>query len=205
MMSTGYDILGTVYNRKCLFFHVCHSMFWLFHVTNWIFPLNLCTLSFVGEKSEALLAFSFYSNGMKLLSYSESKSADVIQCLHGIRVISTLWVVLGHTFKQYQKIPIQNMSTVLRVNESSVLNLKVIVIGIFRAFFGTLGIAWNWFKSRHFRSEATIRGLNFRKSHPKLPNWNRSFWPKTPRNESNCDQLSIFLNFSVLSVRFTLS
>lgn len=92
---------------------------------NRIFPLNWWTLSFQGDKSQALLAFSFYSNGMKLLSYKKSRSPDVIQCLHGIRVISTQWVVLGHTFMTYLKLPVQNMSTVLGVNETAVQHLSL--------------------------------------------------------------------------------
>lgn len=65
---------------------------------------------FTGEKSEALLAFSFYTNGMKLLSYKQSKSPDMMHCLHGIRAISTQWVVLGHSYMMYMKLPARNMA-----------------------------------------------------------------------------------------------
>lgn len=48
-----------------------------------------------GKKSQTYLAFSAYTNGKQLLSYKKSKSPDQMGCLHGIRVLSTLWVVLG--------------------------------------------------------------------------------------------------------------
>ncbi|XP_055304069.1 nose resistant to fluoxetine protein 6-like isoform X1 [Sitodiplosis mosellana] len=62
------------------------------------------------EKSQALLAFSFYTNGMKLFSYKKTKSPDMMHCVHGIRAISTQWVVLGHTYLMYLLLPIRNMA-----------------------------------------------------------------------------------------------
>ncbi|XP_055304016.1 uncharacterized protein LOC129569308 [Sitodiplosis mosellana] len=61
------------------------------------------------EKSRVLLAFSFYTNGQKLLSYKESNSPNMLSCLHGIRVITTLWVVIGHTFLMFIMLPNQNL------------------------------------------------------------------------------------------------
>ncbi|XP_041358213.1 nose resistant to fluoxetine protein 6-like isoform X2 [Gigantopelta aegis] len=48
-----------------------------------------------GRLGKALLAFSVYTNGKKILSTTHSK--DSIQCLHGIRFISMTWIILGHT------------------------------------------------------------------------------------------------------------
>lgn len=77
-----------------------------------------------------LLPFSVYTNGMKLLSYKKSKSPDMMNCLNGIKAISTQWVVLGnekaffqailiidflilhlsgHTFAMYPKLPFRNL------------------------------------------------------------------------------------------------
>ncbi|XP_067686619.1 O-acyltransferase like protein-like [Haliotis asinina] len=43
-----------------------------------------------------LLCFSAVSNGEKILSVKRSPAS--ISCLHGIRVLSMSWVILGHTF-----------------------------------------------------------------------------------------------------------
>lgn len=45
---------------------------------------------------------------MKLLSYDRPMSRDVMQCLHGIRVLSTQWVVMAHTFAGLIALPSQN-------------------------------------------------------------------------------------------------
>lgn len=39
-----------------------------------------------------------------------------MHCLHGIRVISTAWVVLGHTHLSYVMAPFRNMSYALTVS-----------------------------------------------------------------------------------------
>lgn len=78
-----------------------------------------------------LLAFSVYTNGVKLLSYEKSKSEDVMQCLHGIRVISTMWVTLWHTFSMYLVLPSQNNVYFAEVNcdikTESFFNAKMII------------------------------------------------------------------------------
>lgn len=40
----------------------------------------------------------------------------MMHCLHGIRAISTQWVVLGHTFGMYAQLPIQNRIAIPEVN-----------------------------------------------------------------------------------------
>lgn len=67
---------------------------------NWLLRLVRYFL-ILGNKSEICTSFSVYTNGMKLLSYKKSKSPDMMSCLHGIRAITTQWVVLGHTFAMY--------------------------------------------------------------------------------------------------------
>lgn len=56
---------------------------------------------------------------MKLLAYKDVKSADVMQCLHGIRAISTQWVVLGHTFMFYSMLPVQNLAVFPTVSDKN--------------------------------------------------------------------------------------
>lgn len=59
--------------------------------------------------------FSFYTNGKKLLSYQKSESPDVVDCLHGIRGISSQWIVLGHVCLTYGLFPVRNRATMLTV------------------------------------------------------------------------------------------
>lgn len=54
------------------------------------------------------MVFSVYTNGRSLLSCKKSTSKDVMHCVHGIRVISTQWVVLGHTYFLYMNMPTGN-------------------------------------------------------------------------------------------------
>lgn len=71
-----------------------------------------------GDKIPILLAFSFYSNGIKLLSYKATNSSEMMNCIHGIRVISTQWIVLGHTLSTYLTLPFRNQIALLEVIES---------------------------------------------------------------------------------------
>ncbi|XP_050389477.1 nose resistant to fluoxetine protein 6 isoform X2 [Patella vulgata] len=48
-----------------------------------------------GICGKALLSFSAYSNGLKILSTKQPKGS--LQCIHGIRFFSMTWVILGHT------------------------------------------------------------------------------------------------------------
>lgn len=54
---------------------------------------------FIGLGGRLLLCFSVLDNGRKLLDCSRGQ-AD-LSCLHGLRVISITWVVLGHCFSMF--------------------------------------------------------------------------------------------------------
>uniref|UniRef100_A0A0N5A3C6 NRF domain-containing protein n=1 Tax=Parastrongyloides trichosuri TaxID=131310 RepID=A0A0N5A3C6_PARTI len=43
-----------------------------------------------------LLAFSIYTNGKYVLA--KNTVSDQIECLHGARVLSMMWIILGHTY-----------------------------------------------------------------------------------------------------------
>lgn len=42
-------------------------------------------------------------------------STETMGCLSGLRVISTQWIVIGHTFFAYYSLPIRNKSVILTV------------------------------------------------------------------------------------------
>ena len=52
-------------------------------------------LFFSDALGEFLMCFSLYTNGYKILSTKQPPGA--LTCLNGIRFISMLWVILGHT------------------------------------------------------------------------------------------------------------
>lgn len=49
---------------------------------------------------QMLLCFSLYTNGLKILDMS--KKGGQLECLHGMRVLSMFWVILGHTYLRIQ-------------------------------------------------------------------------------------------------------
>ncbi|XP_070501268.1 nose resistant to fluoxetine protein 6-like [Chironomus tepperi] len=48
------------------------------------------------EPNKLLSSFSVYTNGYKLFDITKSKSSSSINCLHGLRGMSILWIILGH-------------------------------------------------------------------------------------------------------------
>lgn len=54
------------------------------------------------EINKLLASFSVYTNGFKLFEITKIKSQSSINCLHGLRAMSILWIILGHRiFNQY--------------------------------------------------------------------------------------------------------
>lgn len=51
-----------------------------------------------GRVISALHCFSAVTNGRRLLSMKSTKSSSNLACVHGIRVLSTCWVVIGHSW-----------------------------------------------------------------------------------------------------------
>ncbi|KAK9872833.1 hypothetical protein WA026_019618 [Henosepilachna vigintioctopunctata] len=56
----------------------------------------ICFLNATKPRHQILVAFSLYTNGMKLLK--SSNNSDQLGCLHGIKTISMMWVILGHIY-----------------------------------------------------------------------------------------------------------
>ncbi len=64
----------------------------------------------------ALHCFSALSNGRKLLSLTPAATgSDNLSCLHGIRFLSTCWVVLGHTWLKSATSNVANPKMVAQV------------------------------------------------------------------------------------------
>lgn len=59
----------------------------------------------VGKKCELFLMFSIYTNGLKIFTCTSIQSSNVIQCIHGIRGITAIWIVAVHTFYVFYLIP----------------------------------------------------------------------------------------------------
>lgn len=65
---------------------------------NWSVALYSFFNSILDQKRQPLLMFSIYTNGKKIFACENAQSPNVIQCLHGIRSLATMWVIAGHTF-----------------------------------------------------------------------------------------------------------
>lgn len=89
-------------------------------------------------------AFSVYTNGRKLFQASTS-SSDELDSLHGIRVISMLWIVLTHTYLLPIKSTMFYSRKFLHASESSsfqfIVNGWVLVDSFF--FIGSLLVTFN--------------------------------------------------------------
>lgn len=55
------------------------------------------------EPNKFWVSFSVYTNGIKLFDMRKSKSPSAINCLHGLRVMSIFWIILGH--RVYNQFP----------------------------------------------------------------------------------------------------
>ncbi|KAJ9594767.1 hypothetical protein L9F63_013927, partial [Diploptera punctata] len=78
----------------------------------------LCVLSTVydikvtnsGKKKDILRAFSWYTNGKKLLKI-RSSSDEKMKCLPGLKFLSIMWIIIGHSYFMQGTIPATNMNT----------------------------------------------------------------------------------------------
>lgn len=82
---------------------------------NVIFLQTLSHLLHLGTKYRPFMVFSIYTNTLKLFSWKISESPGTIECLHGIRVIATLWVMLEHNCTSLLYLPLRNAAMELEV------------------------------------------------------------------------------------------
>lgn len=79
----------------------------------------------LGKSSQPLIVFSIYSNGKKLFACGNSgQSSDTIQCIDGIRAISTLWVVYIHGCRIFTFMPLRESVAYDEVIDSILNQLK---------------------------------------------------------------------------------
>lgn len=74
--------------------------------------------SLLVKKSALLLIFSAYKNGMELFKFeiAAKTSNSRIDCLNGIRVISTIWIIILHIGTVLQFVPLENRLDMQMVN-----------------------------------------------------------------------------------------
>lgn len=68
------------------------------------------------NKCQPLLMFSILTNGKKIFTCENVQSPNVIQCLHGIRSLTTLYVIAGHSGVVPIMFPTRNLAEYLEVN-----------------------------------------------------------------------------------------
>lgn len=95
-------------------------------------------LNFPGKQKALFAAFSVYTNGKKLFAVNETSSQDVIECLHGIRALSIIWIVHGHRVQTYGFFPLINMTQFREVkqHESSQRLIEVSFIAAMASHVG---------------------------------------------------------------------
>lgn len=71
------------------------------------------------DKSGAILAFSMYTNSVKLFSCRRSRNPDVMECLNGIRALSALWVLYAHSHVLLLATPALNIAYLPEVRSNS--------------------------------------------------------------------------------------
>lgn len=57
-----------------------------------------------------LIAFSVYTNGKKIMKTTSTQDSGQILCFNGVKVISMLWVILGHRYSFLASIGLINLS-----------------------------------------------------------------------------------------------
>ncbi|KAL5279045.1 hypothetical protein ACFFRR_003581 [Megaselia abdita] len=70
-------------------------------------------LSSGDSRNRILMAFSVPSNAGKLFKISSKKSENNIDCINGIRVLSIIWIIFGHTYFYALRVPLINTFTLI--------------------------------------------------------------------------------------------
>lgn len=74
---------------------------------------NLTVLGDLKSQNFTLTAFSVFTNSKRLTTLS--KDPGPLACIHGIRVLSISWIILGHRYTDNGTFPIENVLEVFAV------------------------------------------------------------------------------------------
>ncbi|KAK7096532.1 nose resistant to fluoxetine protein 6-like isoform X2 [Littorina saxatilis] len=106
---------------------------------------------------KVLLSFSVLRNGRKVLDCSHNK-AD-IRCLHGIRVLSITWVVLGHCFVSFGQAQGNTNSTFIMLKHFSYMVLPAALLSVDTFFLLSGCLTSLLFLRSTSKSGVTISGM----------------------------------------------
>ncbi|GAB6020573.1 hypothetical protein CHUAL_003252 [Chamberlinius hualienensis] len=76
-----------------------------------------------GVLRHILTSFSIIKNGKKLLS--TKTGGESLTCIHGMRLLSFFWVVLGHTYDYASMMPIKNPLDITKAVDSVAFNVII--------------------------------------------------------------------------------
>ncbi|KAG5684551.1 hypothetical protein PVAND_013777 [Polypedilum vanderplanki] len=95
------------------------------------------------ETNRLYISFSVYTNGAKLFDVTKIKSASSLNCLHGLRAMSILWIILGHRFSNQhpQGNPKDYAEYAMKLS-SSIVKAYPIAVDTFLVM-GALLVAWS--------------------------------------------------------------
>ncbi|XP_058444050.1 nose resistant to fluoxetine protein 6-like [Malaya genurostris] len=107
-----------------------------------------------GRKQTACLTtFSVYSNWAKLTKITETKQdqgskSEIIECLHGVRVLAIMWIIYGHSYMLMMSAPLINPASTIEWTSSFYSALVIagpISVDTFFLLSGLL-ICWSMLK-----------------------------------------------------------
>lgn len=106
----------------------------LLTIVSTVYDLTTTSTSGKGQ-NQLMLAFSMCTNARNLFSMDQEKSADAIGCLHGIRVVSTLTIILFHSYFHRVMYPLKQTEETAEFMKSSSERLVISFMTTVESFF----------------------------------------------------------------------